>query len=113
MPVAAGRRRVLDDQRPGSWAFRSANAESGICGLNVAKNGAQPCWIGVARVVVEDGIAKVGRRGAGPHAAEQLNASLACGAVVVIERRRQIGVIGVGDVELNLQAGEPEVVVSP
>ena len=30
------------------WAFRPANADSGICGLNVAKNGALPFWIGVA-----------------------------------------------------------------
>lgn len=29
-------------------AFRPANAASGICGLNIAKNGALPFWIGVA-----------------------------------------------------------------
>ena len=28
-------------------AFRPAKADSGICGLNVAKNGAPPLWIGV------------------------------------------------------------------
>ena len=29
------------------WAFMPAKADSGNCGLNVAKNGALPFWIGV------------------------------------------------------------------
>ncbi len=30
------------------WALKPAKADSGICGLNVPKNGAEPCSIGVA-----------------------------------------------------------------
>ena len=52
VPVPAGRSTfVLDDQRPGALHAHATGAKTvanDCCGLNMAKNGALPFWIGVA-----------------------------------------------------------------
>ena len=92
---ARGRQRLLEGQRPAieragapgrrrcsvmtsvqvPWTFRpSGRREYGgqdCCGLNVAKNGAPPLWIGVAALSSKIVLVKLAVVGAGAHAAEE------------------------------------------
>ena len=52
-------------------ALMPAKADSGICGLNVAKNGAPPFWIGVPALSSKTVLVKLAVFDAVAHAAEQ------------------------------------------
>ena len=91
-------------------AFRPAKAvASDCCGLNVAKNGAPPLWIGVAALSSKTVLVKLAVFDAVAHAAEQRDrASAGCRPhVVMVQGRRQVGVVGIGEVELDPQAADP------
>ena len=86
-----------------------ANAvASDCCGLNVAKNGALPSWIGVAALSSKTVLSKLAVVVPAPTPLKSDHlAELEIARAVMGQGRRQIGIGGIGQVDLDLHAAGP------
>ena len=98
--------RILDHQRPHPRSLQSR--EIGERNLRIERGEKRRGTILNRRagVIVEDRVGEIGRVGAGADAAEQRNLDLTRLTHVVIQGRRQVVVLRIGEIELNLETGD-------
>ena len=81
---------------------------SDCCGLNVAKKGALPFWIGVAALSSKIVLVKFAVLVPLPTPLKRMHlAQEICRSGRMIQRRSQIGIVGIGEADLDLHAAEP------
>ena len=104
--LAAARGGIAHNQRPGPGSIQARERGEWHLRIEGGEERRGPVLNRCTRIVIENGVGEIGRMDAGTHSTEEWNRNLARVALVVVERGRQIGVIGIGQVDLNSSAAD-------